>query len=175
MKTGGKYLITQYCPVLPFLGVLPSPGKPPGFSREVNTLPTLIFFPQFPVFIRQVSDSVHHYNITLWYFFLSSLYLSGKLVTIFIIMALLSLWYYFLSSLHLSVKLVTHFIIMVLLTLWYFFLISLFLSDKLVTLFIIMVLLPLWYIFLSSLYLSDKLMTLLISTVLLTLWYSFFS
>ena len=28
MKTGGKYLITQYCPVLPFLGVLPSPGFP---------------------------------------------------------------------------------------------------------------------------------------------------
>ena len=27
MKTGGKYLITQYCPVLPFLGVLPSPGR----------------------------------------------------------------------------------------------------------------------------------------------------
>ena len=32
MKTGGKYLITQYCPVLSFLGVLPSPGKP-GFSH----------------------------------------------------------------------------------------------------------------------------------------------
>ena len=26
MKTGGKYLITQYCPVLPLLGVLPRPG-----------------------------------------------------------------------------------------------------------------------------------------------------
>ena len=32
MKNGGNYLITQYCPVLPFLGVLPSPGKP-GFSN----------------------------------------------------------------------------------------------------------------------------------------------
>ena len=38
MKTGGKYLITQYCPVLPFLGVLPSPGKL-GFS----SFPTWVF------------------------------------------------------------------------------------------------------------------------------------
>ena len=100
----------------------------------------MIFFPQLSVFIRQVGDSVHHYGITYWYFFLSSLYLSGKLVTVFIIMALLSLWYYFLSSLYYSGKLVTLFIIMVFLTLWYSFLSSLYLSGKLVALFIIMVL-----------------------------------
>ena len=58
----------------------------------------MIFFPQLPVFIRQVGDSVHHYDITLWYSFLSSLYLSGKSVTPFIIMVLLTLWYSFLSG-----------------------------------------------------------------------------
>ena len=31
---GGEYLISQYCPVLPFLGVLPSPGNP-GFPTWV--------------------------------------------------------------------------------------------------------------------------------------------
>ena len=41
MKPGGKYLITQYSPVLPFLWVLPSWDNP-GFPRAVSTLPTLI-------------------------------------------------------------------------------------------------------------------------------------
>ena len=50
----------------------------------------MIFFPQFSVFIRQVGDCIHHYGITLWYSFLSSLYLLGKLVTLFIIMVLLT-------------------------------------------------------------------------------------
>ena len=68
-------------------------------------------------------------------------------------MVLLTCWYSFLSSLYLSGKLVTRFIIMVLLPLWYFFLSSLFLWDKLVTLLILMVLLILLYSFLSSLYL----------------------
>ena len=83
----------------------------------------------------------------------SSLYLSGKLVILFIIMVLLTLWYSFLSSLYLSGKLVTIFIIIILLTLWYSIVSSLYLSGKLVTQFIIMVLLTLWYSFLSSLYL----------------------
>ena len=123
-------------------------------------------------------------SLTLLYSFLSSLYLSVKLVThhsgityfmiffpqfsVFIRQVGdsvhhygITLWYYFLSSLYLSGKMVTLFIITVLLTL-YFFLRSLYLSDKLVTLFIIMVLLTLWYSFLISLYLSDKLVTLFI-------------
>ena len=74
----------------------------------------MIFFAQFSVFIRKVGDYIHHYGITLWYSFLSSLYLSGKLLSLFIIMVLLydilssvlciyqeswwlcsSLWYYY--------------------------------------------------------------------------------
>ena len=153
----------------------------------------MIFFPQFSVFIRQVGASVHHYGITLWYSFLTSLYLSGKLVTLFIFMVLFydilfsllciyqaswwlysSLWYYFMiffPRFSVFIRQVGDSVHHHGITLWYFFLTSLYLSGKLVTLFIIMVLL---YDILSSfcLYLSGKSVT---RFIIMVLFYDIFS
>ena len=65
----------------------------------------MIFFPQLSFIYNLSGKSLTRFIIMILLydiFFLRSLYLSGKLVTVFIIMALLSLWYYFLSFLYLS-------------------------------------------------------------------------